>query len=288
MKKGKLNSFSFARSKLVLSLISFTMLTNFSYANQGKIETLFDNKKEKILLPYEDNYFLYSFSNRNFYNNKDMKKDEVKFKISVAVPIWKGVIGDNSLLGFSYTQHSYFQLSNSEKSRPFRETNYEPQLFLGWKTNYQLPFDWQLSEVETGVNHLSNGRDNDEKKSLSINRAYVRTSFEKENWLIDLKTYMPINQKEDKERRINGKITNYIGFFDLTVGYKLSNEQSIKVLSRYNWKTSRGAFEVSYHHKLSKYISFYTQYYQGYGESLIDYDRNIKRFGIGLSLNNIF
>jgi hypothetical protein len=49
------------------------------------------------------------------------------------------ILGENSLLGASYTQKSWWQLSNSKESAPFRETNYEPQLFLGFATDYSLP-----------------------------------------------------------------------------------------------------------------------------------------------------
>ncbi|CEF31607.1 hypothetical protein XNW1_3850103 [Xenorhabdus nematophila str. Websteri] len=61
------------------------------------------------------------------------------------------------LLGSSYTQRSWWQLSNKQESSPFRETNDEPQLFLAWLTDYEFA-GWHLREIEAGFNHQSNGR----------------------------------------------------------------------------------------------------------------------------------
>ena len=62
---------------------------------------------------------------------ENARKDEVKYQLSLAFPFWRGILGPNSVLGASYTQKSRWQLSNSGESSPFRETNYEPQLFPG-------------------------------------------------------------------------------------------------------------------------------------------------------------
>jgi hypothetical protein len=103
-----------------------------------------DHDNPFLLYPYESNYLLYTWSsdiNKEAISSYDWaenaRKDEVKFQLSLAFPLWRGILGENSLLGASYTQKSWWQLSNSKESAPFRETNYEPQLFLGFATDYQ-------------------------------------------------------------------------------------------------------------------------------------------------------
>jgi len=43
--------------------------------------------------------------------------------------------GRNGDLWFGYTQVAYWQLFNSEISAPFRETNYEPEVYVSFLTN---------------------------------------------------------------------------------------------------------------------------------------------------------
>lgn len=77
-----------------------------------------------------------------------------------------------------------WQLSNSKESAPFRETNYEPQLFLGFATDYSFA-GWTLRDVEMGYNHDSNGRS--DPTSRSWNRLYTRLMAQNGNWLVEVK-----------------------------------------------------------------------------------------------------
>lgn len=123
------------------------------------------------LYPYDTNYIIYTQTsdlNKEAIASYDWaenaRKDEVKFQLSLAFPLWRGILGPNSVLGASYTQKSWWQLSNSDESSPFRETNYEPQLFLGFATDYNFA-GWTLRDVEMGYNHDSNGRSDPTSRS---------------------------------------------------------------------------------------------------------------------------
>ena len=70
-----------------------------------------------VLYPYESNYIIYtktSDMNKEAIASYDWghkaKKDEVKFQISLAFPLWRGIAGENSVLAASYTQRSWWQL----------------------------------------------------------------------------------------------------------------------------------------------------------------------------------
>ncbi len=237
------------------------------------------------LKPYEQNYLMETYSNRNFNYPENMKHDEVKFQISVAVPLWKGILGKNSVLAGAYTQRSWFQLSNRDQSSPFRESNYQPQLFLAWATNYDLWWGWKLADIETGFVHLSNGRSDQQEKSRSWNRLYLRASFTKDNWLVELKPYWRIPEKAASDD--NPDIVDYYGYGDLSVGYRFG-DHIVKTTARYNTASNKGGMELSWSYPIAKYVRLYAQYYHGYGESLIDYNRSIDRIGLGISLNNVF
>ena len=254
---------------------------------KGRIESLLVRPTGDFigLTAYEQNYLMETYSNGNYYDAKDMKHDEVKFQISVALPIWRDIFGEKSVLAGSYTQRSWFQLSNVSQSSPFRETNYEPSLFLGWSTQKALPWGWTLQDWETGFVHESNGRSDYEMKSRSWNRLYARASATKDNWIIEIKPWWRIPEKADKDD--NPDISKYRGYFDLSLGYRSDSGHQIKVKGHYSLK-NRGGVEVSYSYPLTEHISLYTQYYGGYGESLLDHNRKIQRIGVGISLNNVF
>ena len=112
------------------------------------------------LYPYDTNYLIYTQTsdlNKEAIASYDWaenaRKDEVKFQLSLAFPLWRGILGPNSVLGASYTQKSWWQLSNSDESSPFRETNYEPQLprITTLLAGRCAMWKWATTTTQTGV-----------------------------------------------------------------------------------------------------------------------------------------
>ncbi len=97
-----------------------------------------------------------------------------------------------------------WQLSNSDESSPFRETNYEPQLFLGFATDYNFA-GWTLRDVEMGYNHDSNGRS--DPTSRSWNRLYTRLMAENGNWLVEVKPWYVVGNTDDNRTSPNIWVT---------------------------------------------------------------------------------
>nr|WP_113866000.1 phospholipase A [Brenneria salicis]NMN90177.1 phospholipase A1 [Brenneria salicis ATCC 15712 = DSM 30166]RBP63200.1 phospholipase A1 [Brenneria salicis ATCC 15712 = DSM 30166]RLM30901.1 phospholipase [Brenneria salicis ATCC 15712 = DSM 30166] len=246
-----------------------------------------DHDSPFVLYPYESNYLLYTYtSNINkaaiqSYNWADeARKDEVNFQLSLGFPFWRGIFGDNSLLGGSYTQRSWWQLSNRGQSSPFRETDYEPQIFVGWATDYTVA-GWTLRDIEVGFNHQSNGRS--EPTSRSWNRVYARLMAQNGNWQLDLKPWVRLSDSEDD----NPDITKYMGHYRLRVGY-VWGDSVFSAEGRYNWNSGYGGGELAWSYPLTQHVRFYTKVFSGYGESLIDYNHRQTRFGIGVTLNDMF
>lgn len=235
--------------------------------------------------PYDTNYVLYTMTdhiNKNAIESYDWSKharrDELKFQLSLAFPIYQGILGDNSVLAASYTQRSWWQITNSKESAPFRETNYEPQLFLGFVTDYTLG-DWTLRDVEVGFNHQSNGRA--DPTSRSWNRIYTRLMARNGNWLTEVRPWFVVGSKDD-----NPDITRYTGYYQLKIGYTLG-DVVLSAKGQYNWNTGYGGAELGASYPITRHMRVYGQLYSGYGESLIDYNFNQTRFGVGIMLNDI-
>ena len=242
-----------------------------------------------VLYPYESNYLLYTYTSDinkeaiSSYNwAKEARKDEVKFQLSLAFPLWRGILGDNSVLGASYTQRSWWQLSNQSQSAPFRETNYEPQIFLGWAADYSFA-GWTLRDVEMGFNHQSNGRS--DPTSRSWNRLYARLMAQNGNFLAEVKPWYRL--PESSSRDDNPDITKYMGYYRLKLGYMMG-DSIFSMEGNYNWNSGFGGAQLGWSYPITEHVRFYTQLFSGYGESLIDYDHRQTRIGVGVTLNDLF
>lgn len=249
-----------------------------------------DHDTPFMLYPYETNYLLTTYASH--INKKPIEsyswaehaqKVEAKFQISLGIPIWRGVLGENSLLAASYTQRSWWQAFNHKQSSPFRETNYEPQIFLAWLTDWQLA-GWTVREVEVGLNHQSNGRS--EPTSRSWNRGYMRIAAVNDNWLVELKPWFRFNESSRKDD--NPDMIKYMGHYRAKIGYQLG-DSVFSVSGNYNWSSGYGGAEAGWSYPLSKHTRLYTQVFSGYGESMIDHNyKQTVRVGVGIMLNDLF
>nr|VUD31325.1 phospholipase A1 [Raoultella sp. NCTC 9187] len=102
------------------------------------------------------------------------------------------------------------------------------------------------------------------------------------NWLVEVKPWYVIGSTDD-----NPDITKYMGYYRLKVGYQLG-DAILSAQGQYNWNTGYGGAEVASAIRLPATCVFYTQVYSGYGESLIDYNFNQTRVGVGVTLNDLF
>ena len=202
------------------------------------------------------------------------KSVETKFQISLAKPLFYDVFGLRESLVAAYTQTSWWQITKT--SAPFRETNYQPEIFLNFASPKYLE-QIGVKNLKFGLLHESNGRDG--SNSRSWNRAYVQGDLVYGDFTISPRVWSVIGEKND-----NKEILNYIGHGDLRLSYKL-NDQIFSLMLRNNLhfdKTNKGAAEISYMFPIfSSGVYGYLQYFTGYGESLIDYDRHTDKVGLG-------
>ena len=202
------------------------------------------------------------------------KSVETKFQISLAKPLFYDVFGLRESLVAAYTQTSWWQIT--KESSPFRETNYQPEIFLNFASPKYLE-KIGVQNLKFGLLHESNGRDG--SSSRSWNRAYVQSDFVYGDLTISPRVWSVIGEKND-----NKEILNYIGHGDLRLSYKL-NDQIFSLMLRNNLhfdKTNKGAAEISYMFPIfSSGVYGYLQYFTGYGESLIDYNNHTDKVGLG-------
>jgi phospholipase A1 len=238
------------------------------------------------LTPHSPNYLL-AYSLRNNPNKEGLNpeegrldKQEAVLQISVKFPLWREILGTNNDLLFSYTSKSWFQAYNSALSKPFRETNYEPEIFLRHFGGFRLPLGVRLSGWDIGWNHQSNGRS--EPLSRSWDRIMGRMDLDvTPNLSMQLRGWYRIPESEDEDD--NPDIYRYMGYADIRAIWT-PNRNTFTAMLRPGTKES--GFELTWSYPINNHFRIYTQYFTGYGESLIDYDRKVERIGIGFAIND--
>jgi outer membrane phospholipase A len=186
---------------------------------------------------------------------------------------------------FGYTQTSIWDLTAD--SKPFTDTSYRPNVFYFDPAISSSADGRQSLGLETGLQHESNGRGGDQSRSLNI--AYVKPIWRR---FLDEHHYVLVAPKIwaylDKEE--NPDIQSYRGYFNLNV--QVARVDGLKLSAYYSKGTSTMgavALDLSYPIRQPFFADaggyLYFQYFNGYGESLLDY--NVKgpaqyRFGLAI------
>jgi phospholipase A1 len=216
---------------------------------------------------------------------ENLARNELKFQLSLKTKVMENMFGDNGDLWFAYTQSSRWQVTNQELSRPFRETNYEPELMFTWRTSWsdlREATGWEPRLLGLSLNHQSNGR------ALPLSRSWNRLvgmiGIEKENTMLQFRPWLRIG--EDAAEDDNPDISEFMGRGDMLLVHKREGHE-YSLLARHNFRggdESRGAVQVDWAFPLTSNLRGHLQYFTGYGESLIDYNYRSDYLGVGLSL----
>ncbi len=252
-----------------------------------------DEAKQGAFLfrPHRPNYFLpikYSNSPNNtpfqgalIQPDLGLDKLETELQLSFKVKGMEGMFGhDNADLWFGYTITSFWQAYNDTISSPFRETNYEPEMILAYRTDYEIA-GFRGRFINLGMLHQSNGRS--EGLSRSWNRVYAQFGFERDNLALLIRPWYRIPEGANDDD--NPDIEDYLGHGDLQVVYR-KGRNAYSLLLRNNFKSTdnHGAVKLNWSFPLYGRLKGYVQYFNGYGESLIDYNHSQQSFGLGVSL----
>lgn len=205
---------------------------------------------------------------------------EIKFQFSLQLSLAKDLIADNGDLFFAYTQVSVWQAYNFDASSPFRDTNYEPELYLACDTDYEL-FGLRGRLLTIGAVHQSNGRS--DTLSRSWNRVYANVVLDRGNFVCSVKPWWRVPESEDEDN--NPDISKYLGYGEFRAAYKW-REQVFATMLRNNLRTgeNKGAVELNWSFPLAGQIKGVIQYFYGYGETLLDYNELDQRIGFGFLL----
>jgi phospholipase A1 len=252
-----------------------------------------------VITPHKRNYILpYTVMDRpkNTPAEQDqnlqggrLDAEEAKFQLSLKVPLYESQSDQDSGLYFGFTLQSYWQLFNSEISSPFRETNYQPELFWMNVLDKENRLWGDEMGITFGFEHQSNGRNI--PLSRSWNRLYMNLFWEQNGFVFNLRPWYRIPEEEktslsDTKGDDNPDIADYMGHFEFTTVYT-KRDHEFSLMLRNNLKSdNKGAVQLDWSFPAWGRLRGYAQYFNGYGESLVDYNQHVERFGVGILLTD--
>ncbi|MDF1821893.1 MAG: phospholipase A [Alcanivoracaceae bacterium] len=248
-----------------------------------------------VLTPHRRNYILpfTHWSNPQWNDpereaaNAPLDHMEAKLQLSLKLPIKDDLWGDSTLYG-AFTMESFWQVYNHRLSRPFRETNYSPELFIATPLDRQLgPLSLEL--LAYGYEHESNGQD--VPTSRSWDRLFVNIIFKTGDYYWSLRPWWRFPEEEkdsplDRTGDDNPDIERYMGHFELTLARPFGNHVA-EIMLRNNLRTdNKGAGQIEYSFPINSRVKGMLQVFTGYGDSLINYDDYQTRVGVGILLTD--
>jgi len=252
-----------------------------------------------VLTAHKHNFILpVSYStgiNEEIYRANDvplregLQPAEVIFQISLKSQLnEKDLFLKDDSLSLGITLEAWWQLYSSDLSSPFRETNYQPEIF------YMVPLLWGPfggnTAVVLGLEHQSNGQV--QGLSRSWNRLYTTLIYERGPLVAYVRPWYRIPEEEketpdDPEGDDNPDILDFMGHGEMSVSWRdHKNEYAVRL--RGNTSTGKGAVTLNWTFPFFAKFRGFVQFFSGYGDSLIDYDHYQQRLGVGVALTNLF
>ena len=221
---------------------------------------------------YKDNYF--TVGTQPFAKPTATNSD-VKFQISFGIRLTEATLPWNSYIFLMYTQKTFWNVF--QNSLPMRDINFNPG--IGWSKPF-FNKDRYVGKLTLLLEHESNGRDGDDSRSW--NRVSICGSTIIDEWLmVHAKFWIPIIDGQN-----NKDILRYCGIFQSGLVVTTPNKEWSWGLT---WVTRTGnlfnfntIWEVSWRVSDKMTRDRYAQYYNGYGENLIDFRQFHSRLRVGI------
>ncbi|MDR7256435.1 outer membrane phospholipase A [Sphingomonas sp. BE270] len=186
-------------------------------------------------------------------------------------------------LHFAYTQRMFWDLGAN--SSPFRNVDYQPELV--YLTPSATMSNGISVSAQGGIRHESNGRDG--TASRSVNSFYVAPMAaialgDGYRLSVAPRLSLFVGSRSD-----NPDIRRYRGNTGLFVEVGADDGLRLSTSTRFNLGAGKGALSADLSYPLPRLLGggpdlfLFGQSFVGYGENLLDYDRRMTRFRIGVA-----
>ena len=219
---------------------------------------------------YKDNYFIGGIP---IGDKIKASTSNVKFQLSISQKLTRSRLPFDTYLYIQFTQKTIWNVF--QESLPMLDLNFNPGVGIGHliiRKNQYVGMSYLMLE------HESNGKDGE--KSRSWNKVTLGATYHMtKNFEVQGKIWVPIVDGEN-----NKDILKYNGLAQTAFCYQTDNQRLKACLIttfRKKWWGMNTQWEFSYkfNEKENQYI--FLQYYNGYGEYLLDYNKYQSMLRIG-------
>lgn len=211
---------------------------------------------------------------------------EAKIQISLRSKVWENALLPGADLWLAYTQQSMWQLWNHDQSAPFRSTDYQPEVIYvvptpaSWQS---LPLGWKWRMTQAGLVHQSNGQP--DPLSRSWNRVYAVAGLERQNLIFNLRLEHRL-KTDSAVGDDNPDIQHYLKQTEMQLVWTPGRSTAAVA-----WRPSfsgKGSVQLDYSYPVFQDrpdgLRWYAQLFQGYGETLLDYNFKQTSLSLGVSI----
>lgn len=221
---------------------------------------------------YKDNYFLVGST---LGGKPTAMNSDVKFQISLGIRLTNNTLPWNTYLFLMYTQKAFWNVF--QESMPMRDINFNPGIGLSRPFFVQ---DRYIGKLTLLLEHESNGKDGE--ASRSWNKVSLSGSALVNEWLmVHSKFWIPIVDGQNNRDILKYSGIWQAGFVAMTPSKKLS--LGVTLVKRAGWNLNFNTI-VDFIWRVSDKtnLNLLLQYYNGYGENMIDYNQFHSRLRVGI------
>lgn len=221
---------------------------------------------------YKDNYFIFGPS----VGPKPTKENtNVKFQISISQRLTRSTLPWGTYLYLFYTQKVFWNVL--ERSFPMTDLNFNPGVGLAKPLFVKNRF---IGKMVMMVEHESNGRDGIESRSWN-KISFGANIIVDPQFMIHGKFWIPIVDGEN-----NSDILDYCGIYQSGLTFNTPDRRfgaGVTLVKRRGMKLNYNTI-IELNYRLFKRDNQYLflQYYNGYGEGLLDYNKFHSQLRIGI------
>lgn len=220
---------------------------------------------------YKDNYFTFGTSK---ITGPTVHNTDIKFQVSISQRLTKSTLPGGTYLYLFYTQKCYWNVL--EESMPMTDLNFNPGIGIAKPLFVKNRFIGKLMMM---LEHESNGKD--ELDSRSWNKlSFGANILIDNNFMVHGKIWIPIVDGEN-----NRDIVDYCGIMQGGFSATTPDKRfglSVVFTKRKGWFNYNNIVELNYKFddRANQYL--FLQFYNGYGENLIDYNHHHSSLRVGI------